>query len=201
MTNSPVVYSFGYALSRDERSEAVVEKIRSFRELPDGWHYGEGVCATDTAVELALIMQATLISGKASEVEVFPDVSGGILVAGYYEEETVEIFCKHDGALSFVHEAGEEVDYARDNVSAQEAKEYVRELLWEVVKWRSVRSFGYFTQNTTAGRGRDLPVLRSRIPQRTVESRSSIPSVLESVVELNADTYFPSTTPMFQVNP
>lgn len=201
MTSPSVLYSFGHVASRDERNEAVVDKIRSFRELPEGWHYGEGTRATETAVELALIMQAVLVSGNASEVEVFPDVSGGILVAGYYEEEMVEIFCKHDGAISLVHEVGEKVDYAKDDMSAQEAREYVKELLWEVVKWRSVRSFGYFTQNTTVGRGRDLQVLRSRIPQRTVESRSSIPSVLESVVELNADTYIPSTTPMFQVNP
>ena len=147
-----------------------------------------------------MVMQAALMAGNASEVEVFPDVNGGILVAGYYEEETLEIFCKHDGDIDLVHDVGDETDYAKDNLSAREAKEYVRELLWKFVKWRSAKSFGYFIPNTTVGRRKDLQVWLSKTPRRTVESRSSTPSVLKSIVEPNADTYFPSTTPMFQVS-
>ncbi len=200
MSDSFPVYSLEDLLSDDKGQEAIVDKIRSFQELESGWHYGDGRCATEAAVGLAVRLQALLMNSGASEVEVFPDVSGGILVVGYSEDESVEVFCKHNGEIGLLHELDDRVHFAKDDVSAQEVEEYVRELLW-FVKWRSVKLSGYFIPNTTAGRGRDSQVWPSRIPQRTVESRSSIPSVLENIVELNADTYWNSTTQTSQATP
>ncbi len=134
VSNPSFIYSLDETLGHDDREEAIVDEIRSFERLPAGWHYGEGHGATGLAVESALAMQALLMTNKADEVEVFPDVSGGVLLSGYCQDETMEIFCDHDGRINIIHEVGGEIAYEKDDVSAQEVNEYMRELFREVIR-------------------------------------------------------------------
>lgn len=174
----------------------VVDQIYSFERLQDGWHYGEGCSATELAVRLALWANSRLVECNASDVEVFPDVDGGILVSGYHEDETLEILCGPTGQIDMVHEDGENVIYERKNTLPHEVLQYLRGLSWE-----SMKLSGFFIQSTSAGDTGGLRVWLSRIPPTKVVYRLSTHNVLENVVEPNAHTYIVSTTPKHQEIP
>lgn len=194
MTDTYWVYQLWDSAGSGEHDNATSALIRSFERLPSGWHYGEGRGATKLATKSALAIHRAL-ANRADEVEAFPDISGGILLSGYCGDETLEAFCHRDGAVKVLHEIDGEVVYEQDDVSVSEVTKYVERLLWKLMKWQSVRSSGYFIQDTSAEQRGDLQVWRSRIPQRTAVSRSSIPTVLRRIAERNANTYLPSITP------
>ncbi len=193
---SPSCFFLVDATPRQDKQDAAIIKIDSFVDLPNGWHYGEGRGATKLAVNSARTMHALLMEHNVNEVEVFPDANGGILLSGYYDEETLEVFCDHDGKINILHEVGNEITYEKDDVSAQEVKGYVGGLLWKKFMIRRFMKLSdYFIQITSVEQREDLQVWHSEIPQRMVASRLLRPNVLQNVVEQNVDIYSLSTPP------
>jgi len=179
-----------------ETNVEIVDQIFSFALLPNGWHYGEGCGATEFAVELALIVNSLLIERNASDIEVFPDINGGILVSGYHENETIEILCDEIGQINVIHEDDENVVCEQMDVSVQELSDYLEGLLW-----RSTKLSDFFIRNISVGERGDLRVLHSKIPQTKVVYRSSTHDALEKLVEPNANTLFSFTIPTSQGTP
>ena len=87
----------------------IADTIRSFANLPAGWHYGTGTGAVHAAVDAALNVNSLLVDYGARNIEVFPDVDGGILVSGYRDRHTLEILCCPDGRMDLVYEVGDEI--------------------------------------------------------------------------------------------
>lgn len=105
-------------------------KIRSFAQLPDGWHYGEGCAATEQAVTAALDVNAQFLMHVPDAVEAFPAVDGGVMVCGYWGGHMLEIVCGPGGRLDMVHELDDEVAAERSDVSLDEVTAYMGEKGW-----------------------------------------------------------------------
>lgn len=193
MIGTVSIAPFRKVLWSTEANCSVVDQICSFEHLPVGWHYGDGRSATALAIELALWANLLLAEHNASEVEVFPDLDGGILVAGYHEDEALEFLCGPNGQIDLTHEDGEDVVYEKKNILRHEVLQYLRGASWPLTKLSD-----FFILNTTVGETGDSRVWLSRIPPTTVVCQLLTQNVLENVVEPNAYTYVVSTTPTSQ---
>ena len=132
---------------------AILREIHSFKELPEGWHYGEGNPATQHAISMVVRVYVAFVLKGITRIEVFPGIDGGILLSGYHEEETIEVLCGARGEINLLHEVRNEVVHDEDYASADELDEYVRELPWDLRK-----SSDLFTRDTLVGRSEGLQV-------------------------------------------
>ena len=101
----------------------IASQIISFGDLPDGWNYGGGYRATCCAIRTALRINNLLIN--VEDIEAFPDVSGAILVSGYYGNENLEIFIHSDGQIDLTREIDDDVNDEKNDISWDELEEYI----------------------------------------------------------------------------
>ena len=178
-----------------ERSSRIANRALSFARLPDGWHYGEGRGATEAAVASALKSLSVLDGHGVDErdIEVFPDIEGGILVSGYPARGSLEIFCRPDGRIDITRETEGETEYELDDVSWDRLKDCVK------VQWqKSGKSYGFSIPGTSAEKNSDSRAWHSKTPQMTVGFPLSIQSVREIKAGRNARIYSTITSPEFR---
>lgn len=95
--------------------EVTENKIRSFRELPDGWHYGEGVPATEVASDGAISLSREAARLAFFETDAFPGIHGEVMFTVYAGTHYLEFTFELNGSVAFLHERdGEELDYQED---------------------------------------------------------------------------------------
>ncbi len=167
-----------------EENPEIRHQIRSFHNLAQGWHYGEGRGATDCAVVEALAVYNYFLEYKVKTIEVFPDIDGGILVSGYYKQHTLDVLCTHDGYINLLHEVDDEEFTEKEKISRDEFAAYLGGLLWE-----TENLFGFFIIDTLATTRDDSKVRLFKIHQMEVVSLSSTLLVLKNEVERNANIY------------
>ena len=174
-----------FMLEPPVNSDALNRKIEEFADLPDGWHYGSGVAATEQAVTAARKVKSLLLENNAHDVEAFPDVDGGILVCGYHHDDTVEVLCSPQGTMDLVHEhekTGAVLKELRD-VRKADLERYLGGLGWEA---RS--SFTCCIRSTLARREGASLLLRSNSPPKTAEYHLLMQGALLRTVAENAPT-------------
>jgi len=118
--------------------QAVAERIYSFVELPKGWHFGEGVGATESAVKLALTVNSLLAIYQPRNVEVFPCIDGGILIHGYKGADVLEIQCESDSKVQLAHERDGDLVREIEFVSIDGIEDYLGDLAWLPISSTSV---------------------------------------------------------------
>lgn len=96
-------------------ADSVTQKLNSFAQLPDGWHFGEGRRSKLLALNYAKTINRIAIT-NGWQTDAFPGISGEIMLSiensAHYYEVVIEI----DGTLNFVEEKnGEELQ--RRNIS------------------------------------------------------------------------------------
>ena len=165
----------------DQRMEQAVEKrIKEFANLPNGWHFGEGVCATKTAVQQALDVNALFEDYGARVTEAFPCVDGGVLVCGYQGTDVLEVQCDPNSDLHLDHERnGVHVD-EQEAISIDDIERYLGKLAWS--------SSASFTRSITAGSLDDTLALRFSRPLLDLDSQYLNPNAESNVAVLSADT-------------
>lgn len=108
-------------------------KIRSFKRLLEGWHYGKGVPPTNAAIEQALKLNSGALSSGFLKTDAFPGIDGEILVAVYYGEWYLEFTLEANMSVTFVAEKNrEEVEYV-EGLSVEDALNKIaqyREKVW-----------------------------------------------------------------------
>lgn len=77
--------------------QATADKIRSFGNLPAGWHYGSGVPAPAIVVDLALKVEDMLRASGYPETDAFPGCDGEIAVTGYLDGCSVNVEVRDEG--------------------------------------------------------------------------------------------------------
>ena len=173
----------GTGLHSVPQSDVISIEIQSLRNLPDGWHFGEGIGATKVAVETALRINEIFWGLNARNREVFPNIAGGIQVNAYHGDDDIEVLCYHDGHLDLMHVSGEDVIFDKENIALEEISRYLGGL-----PWTSPKSFESFIQGISASNDYDLTVQHSIIPPME-GYRSSIHSVLDNTVKPSALTF------------
>ncbi len=138
-------------------SDQITMEILSFRRLKAGWYFGVGDPPSAYVAVLALHVANLARQYGATSVEAFPDSDGGILIAGYYEQETVEIFCQPDGMVTFTHEKD---DREVNSITQLDARDVASHL--GALKWQEQNSSDFFTRFISAGKNRDTKVSLSR---------------------------------------
>ncbi len=130
--------------------QAIMRQIRAFAELPDGWHYGTGTGAAGIAVDTALAVNTLLVDYGARNIEAFPGIDGDVLVAGYRNNDILEIQCHSNGRMDLVHEIRDEPDQDREygNISMSKFEAHLGDLAW-----LPKNSFVYYTRPISARRG------------------------------------------------
>ena len=187
---------YHYEIEENPANDEISRRILSFLELRDGWHYGEGRGATRLAVDLAIRIRDLLAPFNLDGIEVFPDVSGGILVSGYYYNGVFEIFCDADGELEVEHRIEQDTIFESTDMQFEDLTEYLRRELWE-----SMRLSDFFIPNITAIRSDDLKVWYSSAHLPLEHYQSSTPSVQERLAEPSANTFVCITTRRFPAIP
>lgn len=71
-------------------------KILSFLALPNGWCYGYGVAPFLFVALKAINATALLRSFGMLSTDAFPAEDGSVLVTGYIDDYTVEVYCESD---------------------------------------------------------------------------------------------------------
>ena len=117
-----------FSITNESSTETL---IQSFSSLPEGWHYGSGQGTTKEATNLALDICKLLMKYNANELGAFPDVEGGILVTGYNNDHTIEIFCKPDRLLDLLHETDDSVISEFSDLKYSEIEDYLKKLKWK----------------------------------------------------------------------
>ena len=173
-----------------ETNDAVSSRIHSFGRLPEGWHYGEGHGATQAAICIALCIGELFAKYNAGEIEVFPDIDGGILVSGYRDNETIEVFCSPRGYMDILHEKDDNAVYDREELSVDDVDAYLRG-----VAWKPKKSYDCFIPDTTVDMKGASRVWRSRTPPEAEVYRLSKVDAPGNAAERNVGTYLVSTTP------
>lgn len=100
----------------------VAEKINGFGRLNEGWHFGEGVPATEDNVRDALSILKSGVAHGLWRVNAFPGVEGSVLVSFKHGEDLIEIEVEN-GAATCTHERGREEISFDESITVGEATE------------------------------------------------------------------------------
>jgi len=125
------------------RASRIRERIRSFQNLPDGWHYGEGVMIPDHVRDDALEISEMFESHEAEDIEAFPCADGGILVSGYRGKRTVDVLCRPCGMLDISMEEDGILQEDETDRNPDDLEAFLKGLMWEK------KSFVYSTRNNS----------------------------------------------------
>ena len=122
------------------------EKIKRFRNLPTGWHYGEGVLPSRGVVNAALQIHANAVIAGLMDTDAFLGISGEVRVTAYSPFTDLEFTVEPNGSITFVREdrrTGTETDY-RQNLLLRDVLSILSDVGREL--WAS---FGFSTTGTT----------------------------------------------------
>jgi hypothetical protein len=180
-------------ISPPERTEA---KLQSFRQLPPGWNYGEGVPSNQVAFDNALCLLCEATRSGFYDTDAFPGTDGEIMLTIYFSEHYLEFILELDGSVTFCYErADQEISYV-EGLSLSDAANRIAEL-WDEIWTRSES----LTDNViTTHENTGSSVSHSGIQAATQEFRSLIVSVSAALEEpfVNISAH---TTPQPQVTP
>jgi hypothetical protein len=111
------------------------QKIASFKNLPSGWHYGEGVAPTQPMIDNAHDWHKKIAKAGFTITNAFPGVGGEIMISGRHEDHEVEIVLESDGSISFDHEKNDQTVTSIERGNPKEVEDALNEAageLWSI---------------------------------------------------------------------
>ncbi|MEB2786960.1 hypothetical protein [Algoriphagus persicinus] len=169
----------------------IIQKIHSFQELKQGWHFGEGHEPKKETIEMAEKIVQLLHVEFFCKVDAFPGIWGEIQITAYPEDFFMEINILENGAMELVVEDKDQLELmAFEGLSLETLKGKIsffkQQILW--------KSFVYFPQNILTKTYPDSPVLPSGILLvQEEESRYLRKNVQESVPVTHVNILTPIT--------
>lgn len=174
---------------RSAERDAVVQRIRSFADLPAGWCYGRGR-AIDRAVRNdALTVNSELRRNRVGRVEVFPGADGTVLVSAVDGPYSIEVRCYGSGLFGVTIDESDQSIIDLDRVRSKDLESIISEFAWP-----SKKSSGSFTLNTIVMSNSGLQVRHFESP--TTEHPSWSQYVLLNKVGLSVRTPAHFTRPI-----
>ena len=77
-----------------------IKKVRSFSELENGWHFGEGVAPSTRVQDKAIAVLHGVQMIGLSRSNAFPGVNGEIEITFYHRDSFLELTFETDGSLT-----------------------------------------------------------------------------------------------------
>lgn len=151
-----------------------VEKIRDFKNLEEGWHYGEGQPFKDSILDNAISIIQEAFNAAFYITDAFPGLSGEVMCTIYHGEHYLEFTIEPDSYITFSREKGDKEICYQEGLSLKDAKKTIREFRKEI--WNTYESS---TQNTITTHGSvdsSVWLLRIREPHREYPSLTSAAS-------------------------
>jgi len=81
-----------------------IAKLKSFRTLRDGWHYGRGGPISSDVIGQAESIHAFYLSVGFSLTDFFPGANGEVLATAYHKDHYIDVIIEPDGSHSLVYE-------------------------------------------------------------------------------------------------
>jgi hypothetical protein len=103
-------------------TDSTNQKIASFKNLPSGWHYGEGVAPSSAMIEVARDWLNKIAQLGFTTTNAFPGVAGEIMISGRNGDHDIEVILETDGSISFEHEKNDEVVTSIEHSSLREVE-------------------------------------------------------------------------------
>lgn len=148
------------ALAGTSRQRKAKVKLKQFRAIQPGWHYGEGVNFTTETLANATRLADLAIGYGVDATDAFPGADGEVMVTLYHghNQYYLEFTVEPDGKVHFLFEEdGEEIEEGTLDMPA--AKERIR------MFWRKLWSLsGSFTETTTMSSDRNSKAWPSNHP-------------------------------------
>lgn len=113
------------------------KKLRSFANLPAGWHYGRGGPIGHLALSTAEEVYWQLLMVGLTRTDAFPGVDGEVVIAAYQGEtgkpnHYVAVEISADGVLSLTHEVDDNECCSLDQSTLREIKTALRKVSDEI---------------------------------------------------------------------
>jgi hypothetical protein len=99
------------------------KKVASFKNIPSGWHYGEGVAPSSAMIDNARDWLNKIAEVGFTTTNAFPGVGGEIMVSGCNDDHNIEIVLEIDGTISFYEEKDDESVTSIDHGELTEVEE------------------------------------------------------------------------------
>lgn len=77
--------------------------LRALRNLPSGWHFGEGVVIDSKIIDAGLVLHGALLHAGYKTTDAFPGVGGEVQVTGY-GADFIELTIRADGMVDLYRE-------------------------------------------------------------------------------------------------
>ncbi|MCI0486290.1 MAG: hypothetical protein L0229_06785 [Blastocatellia bacterium] len=139
-------------MSESDRIAATTKKIQGFKNLPQGWHYGEGVPPSDDTINKAVSLNIEAANSEFTKTNAFPGIDGEIQFTIYQGEAYLEFTIETNGSITFLYEENNEEKEYQENLSFNEAVEKIRDFKEKV--WPSSELFTNSITTQTRGASR-----------------------------------------------
>jgi hypothetical protein len=101
-------------------------KILSFRELPAGWHYGDGTPPADETIDAALRLNEEAAQAGFEKTNAFPGIEGEVQVTAWLGSLCLEFTIERDGRITFVQEQAQQEIASESALTLDEAVNRLR---------------------------------------------------------------------------
>jgi hypothetical protein len=112
----------GFSLLPDVMSRGTFDKVEAFRQLPVGWHYGEGGPVDDAVIVRARDALSFLVLIGLTHTDAFAGAGGEILLTAYHRDHYVGVILEPDGSFALSHEERDREVRDRERLSLAELK-------------------------------------------------------------------------------
>lgn len=163
-------------------SAATIKKIEGFRELKEGWNFGEGEPFNDNIIDQAKFINKEIIEYGFLETDAFPGSSGEIMVTLYYDDKYLEFTVEPDCTITFAKEKDKEIIEYKEGFTTDKALEKVKIFREEIC----LSSESFILPSLTIEKT-DLKVLPLNPAEKIAGFLFSKQSVLENLVAQSAN--------------
>jgi hypothetical protein len=124
--------AFGFVRSpQSEAGEPIARKIRSFANLPEGWHYGEGGPLSKSTIDAALDLASFLVPSVTNRIDAVPSQNLNVVILAQIGNEYMEVVIHPDQTCVVIRDGDEEDRTDHAALSLAQVKRMIQKMLGE----------------------------------------------------------------------
>jgi hypothetical protein len=161
-----------------------IQKVKGFVELPDGWHFGDGVPAPRDRIEQAVRFLEFANQLGLGRANAFPGITGQVEITFYYADRMLEVTIESDDSITIAEDQGREQVSFEENRSKRSVYEKLQEFSQNI--WASS---DLFIVNTTTLSVRSVRGSASQVAHSTFTAGSPFPLLTLTARNEKTDPY------------